>query len=84
MILAFYACVDSAWALIGNVCITQLRSSHINWPINHRDRDTLTRVAFSSRLLEVIVRKVGLIGCGNGIRGLRRGNGNCDKSQGES
>ena len=75
---------DLARTLIKNCGTSELWSRSVNWSINHCDRNTLTRVAFSSRLLEVIVRKVGLIGCGNGIRGLRRGNGNCDKSQGES
>ena len=73
-----------AWAIVDDRCARQLWCTRLDWPINHCDCDTLTRVAFSSRLVEVIVRKVGLIGCGDGICGMCRSNGNCNEPQGES
>ena len=75
---------DLARTLIKNRGTSKLWSRSVNRPINHCDRDARARVSLRPGLVEVVVGKVGLIGCGNGIRGLRRGNGNCDKSQGES
>lgn len=73
-----------ARAIVDDRCTRQLWGTRLDWPINHCDRDTLTRVPFSSRLVEVVVRKVGLIGCGDGICGTCRRSGNCYESQGTS
>ena len=73
-----------AWAIVDDRCARQLWCTRLDWPINHCDCDTLTRVAFSSRLVEVIVRKVGLIGCSDGVCGTCRRSGNCYEPQGTS
>ena len=73
-----------AWAIVDDRCTRQLWCTHLDWSINHCDRDTLTRVALGPCLVEVIVRKVGLIGCGDSIRGMCRSSGNSNESQGES
>ena len=75
---------DLTWTFIKDCCTCKLWSRGVDRPINHRDRDTFARVAFSSRLVEVVVGKVGLIGCSNGVCGMCRSNGNSNESQGES
>ena len=75
---------DLTWTFIKYCGTSELWSRSVNWPINHCDRNARARVSLRSGLVEVVVRKVGLIGCGDSIRGMCRCSGNSNESQGES
>ena len=75
---------DLARTLIKNCGTSELWSRSVNWPINHCDRDARTRVSFSSRLVEVVVGKIGLVSGSDRVGGTCRRSGNSNESQGTS
>ena len=73
-----------AWAIVDDRCARQLWCTRLDWPINHCDCDTLTRVSLRPGLVEVIVGKVGLVGGSNGVCCPCRRSGNHYEPQGTS
>ena len=75
MLLALDAGRDRAGRLIGDVCTRQLGRAGVDLAVQDCDGDSLPGVALRARLVEVVVREIGLVGGCDGVRRMGRAGG---------